>query len=68
MLLALYVENLTTSVMAPTKLQKSKKLKKLKPIKIPLVISGIQLAYQGISKLADSKRKKYVILVNIFSN
>ena len=60
--LALHVENLTTSMTAPAKPQKSKKLKKLKPIKIPLAISGIEPAYQGISKLADSKRKKYIVL------
>ena len=61
--LALHVENSTTSVMAcaePQKSRKSKKLKKL--IKIPLTIPGVRPAYQGVSKLANSKEKKYVVL------
>ena len=62
MSLALHVENPTTSVMAPAEPQKLKKLKKLKKlIEIPPAISGIRPAYQGINKLTDSKRKKYIV-------
>ena len=63
--LAPHVENLTTSVTAPAKPQKLKKLKKLKkskPLEIPPAIPGVRLMYQGVSKLADSKREKYVVL------
>ena len=58
------MKNLTTSVTAPAEPQKTKKskmLKKLKPIKIPPAISGVRPAYQGVSKLADSKGEKYVV-------
>ena len=47
--------------MAPAKSQKSKKLKKSNSIKIPLAIPGLQPAYQSVSKLADSEKKKYVV-------
>ena len=60
--LALQVENLITSVTAPAEPQKLKKSKKSKLIKISLAISGVQPAYQGVSKLADSKREKYIVL------
>ena len=67
MSLAPYVENSNTSATAPAKPQKpqkSKKLKKLiKSIKIPSAISGVRLAYQVVSKLADSKGEKYVVPV-----
>ena len=56
------MENPTISVTAPAEPQKSKKSKKSKLIKISLAIPGIRPAYQGVSKLTDSKRKKYVIL------
>ena len=59
--LALHVENPITSAAASAEPQKSKKLKKLKKIEIPLAIPGIRLAYQGVSKFADSKREKYII-------
>ena len=52
------MENLTTSVTAPAEPQKSKKLKS---IKISLAIPGIQPAYRGVSKFADSKGEKYVV-------
>ena len=61
MFLALHVKNLTTSVTAPAEPQKLKKSKKSKPIKISLAIPGVRPAYQGVSKLADSKGEKYVI-------
>ena len=62
MLLALHMENPITSVTASVKPQKSKKLKKSKKlIEIPPAIPGVRPAYQGISKLADSKREKYVV-------
>ena len=38
-----------------------KRSKKSKKIKIPLAIPGIRPAYQGVSKLADSEREKYII-------
>ena len=60
--LAPHVKNLITSVMAPAEPQKSKKSKKLKLIEIPPAIPSVQLVYWGISKLADSKREKYVVL------
>ena len=60
---ALYVKNPTTSVTALTEPQKSRKLKKLKKsIEIQLAIPSVRPAYWGVSKLADSKREKYVIL------
>ena len=58
MSLASYVENPTTSVTASAEPQKSKKLK---PIKIPPTIPGVQPVYQGVSKLANSKGEKYII-------
>ena len=61
--LASYVENSTTSVTAPAEPQKSKKSKKSKPIEISLAIPGVRLVYRGISKLADSKEKKYIISI-----
>ena len=57
--LAPYMENPTTSMTAPAEPKKLKKLKKL--IKIPSAILGVWPAYQGISKLADSEREKYVV-------
>ena len=62
MLLVPHMKNLTTSAMAPAEPQKSKKSKKSKPIKIPSAIPGVRPAYQSISKLADSERKKYIVL------
>ena len=56
------MENPTTSVTAPAEPQKLKKSKKSKLIKISLAIPGVRPAYQGVSKLTDSKREKYVIL------
>ena len=56
-----YVKNPTISVTASTELQKSKKLKKLKPIKILLAIPGVRSAYQSISKLTHSKGEKYIV-------
>ena len=61
MLLAPHVENPTTSATAPAELQKSKKSKKSKPIKISPAIPGIRPAYQGVSKLVDSEKEKYVV-------
>ena len=61
--LALHVENSSTSVTVlaePQEPQKSKKSKKL--IEISLAIPGIRLAYQAVSKLADSKGEKYIVL------
>ncbi|MCJ1262261.1 hypothetical protein MMC22_002131, partial [Lobaria immixta] len=55
MLLALYMENPTTSAKVPAKPQKSKKLKKSNPIEISPAIPDVRLAYQGVSKLANSK-------------
>ena len=43
------------------KSKKSKKLKESKLIKIPPAIPGVRPAYQGVSKLADSEREKYVV-------
>ena len=43
--------------------KKLKKSKELKSIKIPPAIPGIQPAYRGVSKLADSEREKYVVSV-----
>ena len=63
MLSASSVENPTTSAITPAEPQKSKKSKKLKLIKISLAIPDVQLASQGISKLADNKREKYVVPV-----
>ena len=57
-----HVENPTTSVTAFAEPQKSKKSKKLKPLEIPLAIPGIRPAYRGVSKLADNKGEKYVVL------
>ena len=57
--LAPYVENPTTSATAPAEPQKSKKSKKL--IEILLAIPGVWPAYQDVSKLADSKREKYIV-------
>ena len=62
MLLAPSVKNPITSVTVPAGPQKSKKLKKSKPIKISLAILGIWPAYQSISKLTYSKREKYIVL------
>ncbi|MCJ1271029.1 hypothetical protein MMC22_010928, partial [Lobaria immixta] len=42
-------------------LAKLQKLKKSKPTNLPLAILGIRPVYQDVSKLADSKREKYVI-------
>ena len=61
MLSAPHVENPTTSATAPAEPQKLKKLKELKPIKIPPAIPGVQPAYRGVSKLADSEGEKYVV-------
>ena len=61
MLSALYVENPITSATASVEPQKSKKSKKSKKIKIPSTIPGVRPAYQGINKLANSKREKYVV-------
>ena len=61
MLLAPYVKNPTTSATAPAEPQKSKKSKESKPIEIPPAIPGIRSAYQGVSKLADSEREKYIV-------
>ena len=62
MLLATHVKNPITSAIAPAESQKLKKSKKSKPIEIPPAIPGVQLAYQSVSKLADSKGEKYVVL------
>ena len=62
MLLALHVENPITSVTTSAEPQKSKKSKKSKLIEISLVIPGIRPAYQNVSKLANSKENKYVVL------
>ena len=35
--------------------------KLIKSIEIPPAIPGVQLAYRGVSKLADNKREKYII-------
>ena len=57
------MENPTTSATAPAEPQKSKKSKKLiKLIEILLAIPGGWPAYQGINKLADSEREKYIVL------
>ncbi|MCJ1260317.1 hypothetical protein MMC22_000177 [Lobaria immixta] len=57
--LAPYVKNPTTSMTALAELQKSKKLK---TIKISPTYSGVRPAYQDVSKLADSKGEKYIVL------
>ena len=57
-LLALHVENPTTSATASAEPQKSKKSKK---IKISPAISGVRPAYWDVSKLADSEGEKYVV-------
>ena len=60
--LAPYVENPSTSTTAPAEPQKLKKLEKSKKLnKIPLAIPNIRLAYEGVNKLADSKRGKYIV-------
>ena len=59
MFLAPHVKNPNTSATAPAKLQKSKKLKKL--IKILPAIPGVRLVYQSVSKLANSKRERYIV-------
>ena len=56
MLLVPLVENPTTGMTASAKPQK------LKSIKILLAIPGVRPAYWSVSKLADSKREKYVVL------
>ena len=56
MLSAPHVKNLTTSATASAEPQKSKKL-----IEILSTIPSVRPAYQGVSKLADSKRKKYIV-------
>ena len=56
MLLASHMKNSTTSATVPAEPQKSKKL-----IKIPPTIPDLRPTYRGISKLADSKGKKYVV-------
>ena len=63
--LAPHVKNPTTSATAPAEPQKSKKLKKLKPIKILSAIPDVQPVYQSVSKLADNKREKYVVLAKL---
>ena len=52
------MENLITSVIAPKKPQKSKKSKL---IKILLAFPDVRPAYQGVNKLADNKKEKYVV-------
>ena len=60
--LALHMENPNTSATAPAEPQEPQKLKKLKKlIKIPPAIPGIQSAYQGVSKLANSEGEKYIV-------
>ena len=54
--LAPHVKNPTTSVTAPAEPQKSKRSNE-----IPPAIPGVRLAYQGVSKLADSESEKYVV-------
>ena len=57
------MDNSTTSATAFAEPQKSKKSKKLKKlIKISSTIPGVRLIYRDISKLADSKGEKYIIL------
>ena len=53
-----HVKNSITSVAAPAEPQK---LKKSKKIEISLAIPGIWPVYQGVSKLVDSKREKYIV-------
>ena len=60
--LAPHMDNSITSATALTEPQNSKKSKKLTKIKIPPAIPDVRPVYQGISKLADSKREKYVVL------
>ena len=64
-----HVKNPSTSATAPAEPQKPQKLKKLKKlkksiksIKIPPAIPSVRSAYWVVSKLADSKGKKYVVL------
>ena len=61
MLSAPHVKNPTTSMTAPAEPQKSKKSKESKPIKTPPAIPGVRPVYRRVSKLADSKREKYVV-------
>lgn len=58
----LHTTNSTTSTAAPAEPQKVRTTsKKVELVKIPQPIAGIQLVYRDVSKLAVSKRKKYVI-------
>ena len=65
MLLALHMDNPTTSSIAPAEPQnmhtKAKNSKKLNAIKTPQAIPDMQPTYWGVSKLADKKEKKYVV-------
>ena len=60
-----HVDNPTTSSTAPAKPQnvhtKVKNSKKSNAIKTPQAIPGMQPMYQGVSKLVDKEREKYVI-------
>ena len=68
MSLASHVDNPTTSSAAPaepqnmhTKAKNLKNSKKSNTIETPHVIPGMRPIYQGVNKLADSEKEKYVV-------